>query len=394
LNQIGAWVDNTGLDVGEIIVFRTELQAAVEAGIITADQAARLVAFLESRAAPATTLPAGSDLAAPAVTPAVAPSKFDFVHVLWYAGALIIIGALGLFTTVAFGAMGPLALTFTALAYGAGFIALGRALWRRPGLKTPAGLLVTCAVNMVPMAVYGIQAHFELWPIPMQDPVNYGDFFEWLNASWIYMDLATIAAGAIALRYFPFPFIAAIMAGALWFLSMDLVPWIALGLQGSTDFTWSLREQVSMYFGLALILVAWAIDLKRWQAGDFAFWLHLAGAVGFWGSLTAQDSDSEILKLVYCLINIGLVLLAVFLGRRIYAVLGALGISFYLGYLAYEVFADVLVFSFFLSLIGLAVIGIGIWYFRRQKAIAQWMATSLPPELQRLRPVHARLAAA
>ena len=167
-----------------------------------------------------------------------------------------------------------------------------------------------------------------------------------------------------------------------------------MALQGNTDFAWGLRENVSMYFGLAVILVAWALDLKRWKAGDFAFWLHLAGEVSFWGGLTSHDSDNELLKLVYCLINIGLVVLAVFLGRRIYAVFGALGISFYLGYLAYEVFEDSLLFPQFLSMIGLAVSGLGIWYFRKQKAIAHWLLTSLPPELQRLRPVHARMAGA
>lgn len=367
-------------------MFRIELEAAVAAGIITADQAERLVAFFDQRRAAPT---AGVSAVA---GPAVAPSKFDFSHVLWYAGALIVIGALGLFTTVAFAAMGPSALTLTALGYGVGFIVLGRFLWGRPGLKTPAGLLIACAVNMVPMAVYGIQAQFDLWPIPFEDPLSYADFFEWLNASWVYMDVATIIAGAIALRFFPFPFIAAIMAGALWFLSMDLVPWVALGLHGNTDFTWELRETVSMYFGLLLILAAWALDLKRWQAGDFAFWLHFVGVVCFWGSLSVQDSDNEFLKFVYCLINIAMVMLAVFLGRRIYAVFGALGISFYLGYLAYEVFEDSLVFPLALSAIGLAVIGLGIWYFRKQQAIAHWLATSLPPELQRLRPVHVRMA--
>jgi len=58
--------------------------------------------------------------------PPVAPSKFDFSHVLWYAGALIVIGALGPFSQrVAFGAMGPRALTLTALGYGAGLRHLG-----------------------------------------------------------------------------------------------------------------------------------------------------------------------------------------------------------------------------------------------------------------------------
>jgi uncharacterized membrane protein YhaH (DUF805 family) len=391
LNQIVGWVDNTSLEIGEIIVFKTELEEAAHAGIITADQLERLLAFFDSRAAKAGMTPSGVT----GVTgPAVAPAKFDFSHVLWYAGALIIIGALGLFTTLAFDAMGPSALTMTALGYGAAFVALGRFLWGRPGLKTPAGLLITCAVNMVPMAVFGIQAEADLWPAPFEDPGSYGSFFEWLNASWVYMDVATVIAGVIALRFFPFPFIAAIMAGALWFLSMDLTPWIAYALHGNTDYAWGLRESVSMYFGLALIVVAWAVDLKRWRAGDFAFWLHLAGVAAFWGGLTSQDSDNELLKFVYCLINVGMVVLAVFLGRRIYAVFGALGISFYLGYLAAEVFQDSLMFPMALSAIGLGVIGLGIWYFRKQQAIAQWLTTSLPPELQRLRPVHARMARA
>jgi hypothetical protein len=365
-------------------VFRTELEAAVHAGIITADQAERLAVFFDSRAPQA---------GVTAVTgPAVAPSKFNFSHVLWYAGALILIGALGLFTTAAFGAMGGKGLTVTALGYGAGFVALGRYLWSRPGLRVPAGLLIACAVNMVPMAVFGLQAELELWPEPFADPGGYDNFFEWLNASWVYMDLATIIAGAIALRFFPFPFIAAIMAGALWFLSMDLTPWVAYALTGSQDFTWILRDDVSMYFGLALIIVAWALDLKRWQAGDFAFWLHFAGVVCFWGSLSVQDSDNEMLKAVYCAINVGMILLSVFLGRRVYAVFGALGVSFYLGYLAYDVFEEVLMFSIVLSAIGLGVIGLGIWYFRKQQAIAHWLTTSLPPAMQALRPLHARMA--
>jgi hypothetical protein len=71
-------------------VFRTELEAAVHAGIITADQAERLAVFFASRAPQA-----GVTAVAGAVVggPAVAPSKFNFSHVLWYAGALIVIGA-------------------------------------------------------------------------------------------------------------------------------------------------------------------------------------------------------------------------------------------------------------------------------------------------------------
>ena len=68
------------------------------------------------------------------------------------------------------------------------------------------------AVAMAPLAIYGAQAEFGLWPEPFGDPGSYGDFYEWMNASWLYMDLGTILAGAVALYFFPFPFIAAITA--------------------------------------------------------------------------------------------------------------------------------------------------------------------------------------
>ena len=73
---------------------------------------------------------------------------------------------------------------------------------------------------------------------------------------------------------------------------------------------------------------------------------------------------------------------------------GAIGIAMYLGYLASTVFQDSLLFPLALSGIGLGVIGLGIWYFRQRHDLALWMARAFPQELQKLRPVHAREAAA
>nr|WP_298687864.1 hypothetical protein [uncultured Dongia sp.] len=345
-----------------------DLNAAVAANILDRSQVDRLLAFLSTREAP------------------TRPARFDFSHILWYAGALIIIGAMGLFTTLAFDAMGGKALTITALIYAAIATALAHLLWNRPGLRVPAGLLIAVAVSMTPLAIFGVQASYDLWPSDFAEPAAYGDYYDWINASWIYMELGTILVGAIALRFYPFPFTAAIMAIALWFLSMDLTPWIF----GGDNWGWQIREDVSMWFGLALMVVAGALDLKKWAAGDFPFWLHLCGVVAFWGGLTAHDSDSEVAKAIYCLINVALVFLAVFLMRRVYAIFGAIGIACYLGYLADEVFADSLLFPIALSAVGLSVIAAGIFYFRRRPQIMAWLAANLPPSLQRLRPVHAR----
>src|SRR5262249_58406145 len=155
---------------------------------------------------------------------------------------------------------------------------------------------------------------------------------------------AAIVAAVIALRYYPFPFIVMIIAVALWFMSMDLTPWVF----GRAEFTWEERRAVSMWFGLAVLVVAWLTDQRK-RGGDFAFWLHLFGMMAFWGGLSLTNSGSELGKFLYALINVGLLLLSVLLGRRVYAVFGTLGIAGYLGHLSYKVFKDSLMFPFALT---------------------------------------------
>jgi hypothetical protein len=345
---------------------RDEIRAAGAAAAIEPDALERLVAAL----------PAGSPFPLSAI-------RFDVTHVLWYGGALIVIGAMSLFASLAFAQLGGAVLTLTALVYATLFILAGDVLWRR-GLTVPGGLLISVAVAMAPLAVYGIQDAFGLWG-PYGDPGNYRDFYVWVRGSWLPMEIATITAGALALWARRFPFILAIVAVALWFLSMDLTTWV----YGTDDFTWDQRKIVSMWFGLGVIIIAWAVDLLRLK-GDYAFWLHLVGLLAFWGGLSLQDSDSEIAKAFYGLLNVGLIAASVFLMRRAYAVFGAFGLSFYLSHLAYETFKDSILFPFALSAIGVLVIAAGLWLHRVRPVMAAWMSRTLPEGVRRLRPVHAR----
>ena len=314
--------------------------------------------------------------------------RFDLVHLLWYAGALIIMGAMGLFSTLAFEQMGGPALTVTAMVYAALFTAGGHYLWHRRSLPTPGGLMITVAIAMIPLAVFGLQDTFGWWDAAGR-PGRYQGFYVWVKSSWLPMEIATIAACLVALRFYPFPFIVAVMALALWFMSMDLTPWITHGRDMSWSETWTARRIVSMAFGLSMIALAWFVDLRRNQRGDFGFWLHLFGLMAFWGGLTFAESSTEFGKAVYCLINVGLILLSVFLMRRAYAVFGAVGVSIYLGHLASKVFEDSLLFPFALSFIGLGIIGAGLALHRNRPKLSAWMADSLPAPLKRLRPPQA-----
>jgi hypothetical protein len=345
-----------------------DLRGAASAGLIGAGDLERLLAFLSQ----------GVPLAP--VNDVAPPAKFDAAHLLWYAGALIVIGAMGIFSTVAFSQMGGRALTACAVVYAIVFTLAGHHLWHRKNLRVPGGLLIAIAVSMAPLAVYGIQEELGWWG-KFGKPGTVHDFYVWIKGSWIFMEIAAIMAGVVALRFFRVPFIVSIIAVALWFMSMDLTPWIF----DVAHFDFEMRRKVSVWFGLAVLALAWTVDYRS-RNGDFAFWLHLFGLMAFWGGITATDSSTELGRAVYCLLNVGLLFVAVILTRRAYAVFGTFGITLYLGYLANVLFKNSLLFPFALSMIGVAVIAAGLLYHRKQEAIAAWLAAHLPPSVLRLRP--------
>ena len=356
---------------------RPDLEAAAETGVIDTPTLARLLDFLSSRA-PATPPPAAS------------PVRFDLSHLLWYAGALIVMGSMGLFSTLAFTLMGGRALTITAIVYAAVFIFAGDRLWRGHDLRTPGGLLIACAVGMAPLAVYGVQDWMGWWDDSAR-PGTLRDFYIWIKAGWVPMEIATLLAAMLALWFWPFPFIVAVASLALWFLTMDLARLVAEATSTVGVSDWTLRRSITQWFGLAVIVFAWIIDMKK-RSGDFGSWLHMAGIAAFWGALTSQSSNSEVAKAVYCAMNVGLLMLAVFLSRKVYAVFGTIGVMLYLGHLAEKVFKDSLLFPFALSLLGLGLIGVGILYFRNREKIEKAFETALPAALKALRPAHARAA--
>ncbi len=304
--------------------------------------------------------------------------KFDLVHVAYYFGALLVIGAMGWFMTTAWEALGGAGIFIIAALYALSFLFLGARLWSRPGLRVPGGLLVTMAVCMTPLAVYGLQRWLGIWAF--DDPGEYRDFHRWIKGGWFVMEVATIVAGLAALYFFRFPFLTAPIAFALWYMSMDLTPIIA----GSKDYNWELRRVVSLWFGLAMIAVTFAIDRRTKQ--DFAFWGYLFGVIAFWCGLSLLKSNSEITKFLYFLINIGLMGLSVFLRRRVFMIFGALGVFGYIGHLAHTIFKDSLLFPFVLVGIGLLVIFLGIQLKRHGAKLERAVEDAFPDWMKRLRP--------
>nr|WP_321502816.1 DUF2157 domain-containing protein [uncultured Dethiosulfovibrio sp.] len=297
------------------------------------------------------------------------------VSFAYYLGAMMVISALTWFVADAWDFMSGLGLAAVALIYGLGFGFFGYRFYRRDETRTLGGLLVTIAVCLTPMLVYGLQKETGLWT--GEEPGNYSDFYRWIKSGWCLMEISTIGAVLLAMRWIRFSFLAFPLALSLWFTSMDISPLLSVD-----------RRVVSMVFGFAMGCVALRWDMGRDQGDpEYGFWLHLFGALAFWGGLTLLDSRGEFSRMIYGTINLGLMLLSLALDRSIYMTLGAIGFFGYLGHLAWSLFADFFYFPFVLVAFGLVVMFCGLWYSRRKLAIEKWVAGRLPRWLLRLREV-------
>jgi hypothetical protein len=340
---------------------RDDLDWAATEGLVTQDQAARLWTALQDRANAR-----GSTTA-----------KFDGVHVAYYLGAMIVIGAMGFFMTLGWEAFGGGGIFAIATAYTLVFVFVGRALWRMPGLKIPGGLLITMAVSLTPLAMYGLERLLGIWPT--SDPGTYRDYHTWVNSGWLWMELETVLAGCIALRFVRFPFLTAPIAFTLWYLSMDLAPLLFGRFISSDD-----RALVSAAVGLIMICVGYLIDRRTRE--DFAFWMYLFGMFAFWGALSTLDSGSEVARFFYLLLNVGLIVTSVLLERRVFLVFGSLGVFGYLGYESWHTFQDSIAFPFALSGIGLLILFLGVKYARNRAQIDSRLNALVPAWLEQRLP--------
>jgi hypothetical protein len=235
---------------------------------------------------------------------------------------------------------------------------------------------------MVPLAVYGAQHLLGLWPPGPAETTSYRSYHAYIDWRWLFMELATLAAGAIALRRYRLPFLVMPLAVTLWYMSMDLVPMLLGGNPG--EFFSDEGKRISACFGALMTLVAFWVDLRSRPSKDFAFWLYLFGVMAFWGGLTSMHSDSELGKFLYCCINLLMIAIGAALSRRVFAIFGAIGVASYLGYLSYTVFKDSLLFPVALTAIGLAVVAAGVFWQRREQAIGQALRLLLPAQLREL----------
>lgn len=335
---------------------RTHLDEAARRGLISAGQAASLWAFLDERTAD---------------TP-----SFRFTHILYYLGGLIAIGAMTLFMNLGWERFGGWGMFFIALLYAGLGLWLTEHLLRRLRLPVPAGITATFVVVLTPLAIYGLQQALGLWP----EGRVYREYHTHIDWRWMLMELGTLATGAVLLWRYRMPFLVMPVAVTLWYMSMDLTPF----LSGMVDTDWALRKLVSVGIGLLMVLFALWVDLRSRKGPDYPYWLYQFGVVAFWTGLSSLNGDSELNKFFYLCINLCMIAVGAMLSRRVFTVFGALGAAGYLAHLAQEVFRDSAAFPFVLTAIGLGIIRLGILWQRHERGIEQRLRGLLPGRLREL----------
>jgi hypothetical protein len=335
-------------------ITKDKLEKAVEKDILSQEQADDLFEFIKT-------------------LPSTGPS-FDFTHVLYYMGGLIAIGAMTLFMNLGWESFGGGGIFSISIVYAVIGFKLSNN-FQNKGHAIPAGICAAFVVALTPLAIYGIQQAMGWWP----DETPYREYHQYIKWHWIFLELGTLAVCAIITWIYRYPFLLMPISVTLWYMSMDIAAMMA---GGRPDY--ELRSMVSMWFGIANILFAFWVDLRSRKSGDYAFWLYLFGVLAFWGGMTAQNSDSELSKFIYCCVNILLIGTGVTIVRRVFVIFGAIGCSLYLGHLAKEVFENSWLFPIALTAIGLSIIYLGLLWQKNEEKITQKVRSKLPVQLREL----------
>lgn len=273
----------------ELSLTSADIYLAAEQGVLLREDAERLVHWGYEQRFNRSNLPESEPVR-------VEERKgFNLVTVAYYFGAMLMISACAWFLGDKWEQLGSPVILATVIVYM--MAAAGLGLWlRNKGFIVGGGLLITVAVCLMPLLTYSIENITGLWP--SEHPGHYENYYPWINGSWIVMELATIVAAAIALRFVRFAFLTAPIAFSFWFLSLDLASLLAR----NADLSWETRQWITVIVGLFTILAGYGLEKVLSKPGeprseDFAFWCYLFGLLGFWGGLTSMDNGSELTEL-------------------------------------------------------------------------------------------------
>jgi hypothetical protein len=296
--------------------------------------------------------------------------------VLYYGGGLLIISAMTWLMKTSWDDFGPNGITIVSALYFIAFFIAGYYVFFRKNMEVAGGLLFSVSIAVTPLLVFSLLRIFDFWP----QEWSYDDYYGWVKGKWIILEISTILVALPILFKTKFPFHVFLIAGSLWFFSMDIVPII----YEKTKITWTERATISNIFGLCMIGIGYFADIKFKK--DYSFWLYLFGLITLSSGLSIFYNDNLFKLIMLGIINVLFILFSLFINRNVFIVFGTIGLIEFLSRLSWEFFKGSVFFPFALTIIGVLLVTSGIFFQRNRKNIEENFINKLPVFILNLRP--------
>lgn len=290
-----------------------------------------------------------------------------FSYIAYYLGAAIVIAGMAWLMAIGIDKLGFGGLFGISILYALIFFSAGYRFWEDEQFRTLGGILLTLAVCMTPFIIFSVEKWSGIWP-------GTADLHMSDRAAWMSIEIGTMIASLLTIRFFKFPLLILPFWAALWVFAIDFSEAAFVDV----DPRW-----VTLWFGLFMLVVSFLID-RRTQA-DYSFFGYFFGLLAFWGSLTfAMESETE--KVTYLLINILLLFVGVLLQRSMFLVFAAFGILIYFIHFAYDLFPDSVTFAIAVSLLGVAIMYLGVLYHKHSQGLRDAVKRLIPEGLKKYLP--------
>jgi hypothetical protein len=299
-----------------------------------------------------------------------------FQKVLYYGGGLLIISAMTWLMKTSWDSFGPAGMTVASALYFVVFLLAGYFVFFKKDMETAGGLLFSVSIAVTPLFVFSLLRLFDFWP---QD-WEYNDYYIWIKGKWIILEISVILVALPILFKTKFPFHVFLIAGSLWFFSMDIVPII----YEKTRITWTERATISNIFGLYMIGIGYFVDIKFKK--DYSFWMYLFGLITLSSGLSVFYNNDVSRFTLLCVVNVLLILFSIFINRNVFLVFGTIGLIEFLSRLSWKFLKGSVFFPFALTIIGVSLILLGIFFQKNRKKIEENIINKLPEFIIKLRP--------
>ena len=331
-----------------------------EAGIITGDQAAKILSHERERGVRVDLAPAGAK--------PDGRRALQLGSIISYIGGFLILFALTIFIGSAWDSMSRGAQFYWALVAVAGLLGAGFALRRFPPARLGGNLLVFAGAGALPLLIYTFQRLVGWWP--GEPAPEYEDFHHRVLAVWVGMELVSMA-GAIVLAYLTrFPLLMLLAGFWGWYLAMDLTRWV----RGDDHDFWS-EDHHWVGFLIGVLIVGAGLELARRHLRSYGFWLILFGNLAWMAHLgdIALDDDFGAASVLFLLISLAAIVLSVLTRFRVFLVFGALGLYAWVCYLVFDTFDDSSSVTLGLVLVGTFIVLTGVGYQKwLEPALERW----------------------